>query len=42
VTLEERDDYEVNVWRDSGTTDAEVLATAGIGALEAQLLAADE
>jgi hypothetical protein len=42
ATLEERADYEVKAWRNSGTTDAEVLAAAGIGALEAELLAADE
>jgi hypothetical protein len=41
ATAEERDEYEVNAWRESQTTDAEVLATAGIGVLEAQLLAAD-
>jgi hypothetical protein len=42
ATLEERDEFEVKAWRVSGTTDAEVLAAAGIGALEAELLAADE
>jgi hypothetical protein len=37
-----RDEYEVKAWRESQTTDAEVLAMAGIGVLEAQVLAADE
>jgi hypothetical protein len=41
ATPEELANCEVEAWREVRATDAEVLATAGIGALEAQLLAAD-
>jgi hypothetical protein len=41
ATSEERASYEVEAWRKSGRTDADVLAVAGIGALELELLAAD-
>ena len=40
-TFEEQANYDVQAWRESGTTDAEVLAAAGIGSLELELLAAD-
>ncbi len=42
TTMERRADWDMQAWRKSGTTDLEVLAAAGIGALEYQLLAADE
>jgi hypothetical protein len=39
---EEQANYDVEAWRESGTTNADVLAVAGIGDLELQLLAADD
>jgi hypothetical protein len=41
ATFEARANCDVQAWRESGTTDLEVLTTAGIRALEYQLLAAD-
>jgi hypothetical protein len=41
-TCEEQATYDVEAWRESGTTDGDVLAAAGIGPLELELLAADD
>jgi hypothetical protein len=41
ATPEERANYEVEAWRESGSADAAILCAAGIGALELELLSAD-